>query len=331
MNKGEIKIYKNNNWNIEIETRFENETVWLNLNQISFLFQKDKSNISRHIKNIIKSWELSQEQTVAFFATVQNEWWKMVERKIEYFNLDMIISIWYRVNSKEATSFRVWATSILKEYLQKWYAINENKVLELKTKFNDLKSTILFLEEKSNDKELLSQSKELLSLIWEYSKTLTYLQKFDEWTLEDKKWEYSWKYILSYEECKNIIKSLKKELINKKEASELFWNEKDKSFEWIVKTIYQTFDWIELYDDIESKASNLLYFIIKDHPFSDWNKRLWSFIFIYFLDKNNYLYKNNWEIKINDNALTTLALLVASSKPQEKEIVIKLIKNLISN
>lgn len=309
-----------------IDVKIDNETIWLNSNQIWAIFDVDRSVIEKHIKNIYKELELDKNQVCAIFAHTASDW---KTYQTNFFNLDMIISVWYRVNSQKATQFRIWANNVLKNYLTKGYVINEDKLLEIKSRFEDLQNTIKFLEEKSKNDNKLLDSWEILSLLSSYSNTLTYLEKFDKWTLEDKIW-INWTYILEYSECKKVIIKIKENLISKREASELFGNEKDESFSWIIANIYQTFWWDELYEDINSKAAHLLYFIIKDHPFSDWNKRIGSFIFIYFLDKNDFLHKTTWEKKINDNALTTLALLVAESKPKEKETIIKLIKNLIS-
>ena len=326
--KGEIVIYQVSKNETKIEVKLEQETAWLSLNQIASLFETDKSGISRHIRNIFKSNELNKNSTVAKIATVQTEGKRKITRHIEYCNLDLILSVGYRVNSKRATQFRIWATRILKEHLVKGYTINEKRLLEAKEKFDELQNTITFLQEKSKKELLSGQAQGILSLLSIYAKTLTLLEEYDKGKIGEPKGKKA-KFILKYEDCQNIVKSLKKELVAKKEAGDLFGLERQNSFEGIVKNLYQTFDGQELYPAIEDKASHLLYLTIKDHPFSDGNKRTASFLFVYFLDKSNYLYKKSGEKKINDNALTALALLVAESEPKEKEVMIKIIKNML--
>jgi len=318
-----IEIYQSENGQIEFKGDLQSETIWASLEQIAKLFNRDKSGISRHIKNIFNSGELEKMATVAKIATVQTEGERTVTRDIEYYNLDMILSIGYRVDSKEATIFRKWATSILKQYLLDGYAINEKKLSTTKTLLHNLKQTIEMLSTKEIGKE-----KELLHLLQNYTKTLSLLESYDKDNIDDFDGCRS-DCVLTYKETTDVLATLKQELINKKEATKLFANEKAGELKGIVDNLYQTFGGVELYPSIEDKASHLLYFIIKDHPFNDGNKRSASFMFIYFLDKCNYLYKANGEKKINDNALTALTLLVASSNPNEKEILIKLIKHLI--
>ena len=327
-NRGEIVIYKNAKKEAKVEVRLEDETVWLHLNQIATLFDTDKSGISRHIKNIYKNGELSYKATVAKIATVQKEGEREIKRSIEFYNLDLILSVGYRVNSKRATQFRIWANKILKEYLIRGYAINEKRLLETKEKFADLQSVIAFLKNKSKKELLKNQVGEIINLLSSYSKALSVLDQYDKNNINDVKGTKSI-FILEYEKCLDIIKELLSNFLVKGEAGDLFGNERDRSFEGIIKGIYQTFGNKELYPTIEDKSSHLLYFIIKDHPFSDGNKRIASFIFIYFLDKNNHLYKNSGEKKINDNALVALALLIAESDPEEKNIMTKIIKNLL--
>ena len=327
--KGEIVIYKAPKGEARVEVRLEKETVWLALNQIARIFNTDKSGISRHIKNIYDSGELLKDSTVAKIATVQKEGNRRIEREIEYYNLDIILSVGYRVNSKRATQFRIWATKTLKNYLVKGYAINEKRLLETKEKFNELQTAIAFLQEKSKKELLKGQEGELLSLLSGYAKTLTLLEEYDKGKLKEAKGKKA-TFILTYENCLRIIAELKKELVAKKEAGDLFGQERDGSFEGIIRGLHQSFGGKKLYPNIEDKAAHLLYFIIKDHPFSDGNKRSGAFLFVYFLDKSDYLYRPTGERKINDNALVALALLIAESNPKEKEVMIKIIKNLIT-
>lgn len=323
-----IVIYEASRGDVHIDVRLENETIWLTLNQIADLFNVDKSGISRHIKNIFKEGELKEKSTVAKFATVQKEGHRTVKREVEFYNLDVIISIGYRVNSKRATDFRIWATKTLKDYLVKGYAVNEKRLLEANNKFNELQNTIAFLRKKSEAKLLEGQEKEILNLLADYSKTLTLLGQYDKNQLKEARGKKS-AFVLSYENCKNIIDEIKKELMGKKEAGDIFGNEIEHKFESIAKNLYQTFGGKELYSSIEMKAAHILYLTVKDHPFSDGNKRIGSFLFVYFLDKNNYLYRESGEKKINDNALTALALLIAESNPGEKDQMVALITQLL--
>ncbi len=326
--KGEIVIYQTPQREVKLDVRLEKETVWLTQKQMSLLFDKGIPTINEHIKNIFAEGELGKNSTIRNFRIVQIEGGRQVEREIEFYNLDVIISVGYRVKSIHGTQFRIWATQTLKDHLIKGYTINEKRLLETREKFNELQTAITFLKEKSQKEPLAGQEKEILNLLTNYAKTLTLLEEYDKGKLGEPKGKKA-KFILKYEDCHKIIESLKKELIAKKEAGDLFGLERQNSFEGIVKNLYQTFDRQELYPAIEDKASHLLYLTIKDHPFSDGNKRTASFLFVYFLDKCNYLYKKSGEKKINDNALTALALLVAESQPKEKEVMIKIIKNLL--
>ena len=320
MKENKIEIYQDINGQIEFKGDKYNETIWASLDQIAKLFNRDKSGISRHIKNIFKSEELDKDSVVAKIATTATDG---KTYQVEYYNLDMILSIGYRVDSKEATKFRKWATSILKKYLIDGYAINEKRINKTQELLSNLKQTINLLTTKN-----IGQEKEVLNLLQDYTKTLSLLESYDKASIDDFDGNIS-QYKLTYDEVKDVLFKVKTELIKKNEATELFANEKAGELKGILSNLYQTFGGVELYASIEDKASNLLYFIIKDHPFNDGNKRSASFLFIYFLDKCDYLYKQNGEKKINENALTTLTLLIASSNPKEKDILIKLIKHLI--
>ncbi len=317
-----IEIYQAPNGEIEFKGDLEHETIWANQKQIAQLFGTKVPAINKHIRNILDENELDSS-TISKMETVQIEGKRKVKRKVEFYNLDMIIAVGYRVNSKLATQFRKWATSILKQYLLNGYAINEKKLATTKTLLNNLKQTMNMLSTKN-----IGYEKELLNLLQNYTKTLSLLESYDKDSIDDIK-GYKSDYILTYQESKKVLARLKNDLIEKKEATELFAKERAEGLKGIIGNLYQTFGGVELYPTIEDKASHLLYFIIKDHPFIDGNKRSGSFLFIYFLDRCNYLYKENGEKKINDNALTALTLLVASSNPKEKDLLIKLIKYLI--
>lgn len=322
----EVVIYKDNDGKITVDVKLCNEMVWLSLNQLAELFCRDKSVISRHIKNIFKEQELEEIATVANFATVQTEGDKRVTRQVEHYNLDMIISVGYRVNSKRAIEFRRWASSILKDYLLKGYSINHKKVMS--AELEELRQTVLLLSSTLVNQDLVNDTGiELLKLIKSYTKTWDILIKYDENRLKlpDHK-AVKKAAILEYEVTKQAIYSLKEELVIKSEASQLFGQERDNALKGIIGNLYQTFDGEDLYPSIEEKAAHLIYFIIKDHPFSDGNKRIGCLLFLLFLNISGF----NLAI-ITPESLTALALLIAESNPIQKETVIKLIVNLINN
>jgi len=323
--KGEIVIYKSPT-GPEIQVKLEKDTVWLDARLIAKLFDVNRPAIVKHINNIYRSGELEKKSTCSILEQVAADG-KI--RKMNLYNLDVIISVGYRVNSKHATQFRIWATKILKEHLIKGYTINEKKLLQTKQALKEIQEVISFLQEKSKNKILTGQEKEILSLLTNYSKTLTLFEKYDKGKLSLVA-KTKGKFILRYEEVKNIISEIKRELIAKNEASNLFGQEINNKLRGILGSIYQTFEKKELYPSLEEKAAHLLYFIIKDHPFVDGNKRIASFLFIYFLDKNSFLYRKTGEKKINDNALTALSLLIAVSSSKDKNTLIKIITNLIS-
>ena len=275
--------------------------------------------------------ELEKSLTVAKNATVQIEGEKYVERVIEFYNLDAIISVGYRVNSKQGTRFRIWATERLKNYLMKGFAINEKQILEYQKNLVELQKTIKLINDSADTKTLSSnETKGFLDIITNYTNSFILLNQFDSNSLNLAKLDKNITYEISFNEACQAITELKKQLINKKEATELFGNQKDQSFAGILGNITQSFGDEYLYKTIEEQASHLLYFVIKNHPFSDGNKRIGAFLFIWFLAKNKHSLKKSGELKINDNGLVALALLVASSNPQEKELMIKLIINLIN-
>lgn len=323
--KGKIAIYKTSKNEVVLKVRLEAETVWLDARQIASLFGVNRPAVVKHISNIYDTGELDNDSTCSILEQVAADG-KI--RKMNFYNLDMIISVGYRVNSKLATQFRIWATKTLKDHLVRGYTINQKRLLEAQDKFKELQEVISFLREKSGHELLSGQEREILSLLENYSKTLTLLEQYDKDKLQTSK-KGKGKFILSYEEAQNTIKELRKELIVKKEAGDLFGQEYEDKFKGILGNIIQTFGSKELYSSIEEKAAHILYFIIKDHPFADGNKRIGSFLFVYFLDRNDFLYKSSGEKKINDNALTALALLIAISDPKEKEKLVKIVTNLL--
>ncbi|MEF3280557.1 MAG: virulence protein RhuM/Fic/DOC family protein [Elusimicrobiota bacterium] len=320
--KGEIVFYKSQQNEIQFEVRFEKETVWLCQEEIARLFNKERSVITKHINKILADKEVDKKSNVQKMHIAGSD------KPVNFYNLDVILAVGYRVNSARAIHFRRWATKILKNYLLKGYAVNEKRLLEVQNELKELQQTIFFLQEKSRHKLLSGQEQEILNLLASYSKTFTLLEQYDKEKLNLVKKEQD-KYVLTYEDAKKIIEEIKKDLISKKEAGKLFGQENDEKFKGIIENIYQTFGKKELYPSLEEKDAHLLYFIIKDHPFIDGNKRIASFLFIYFLEKNKYLYLKTGERKINDNTLTALVLLIAISKSEDKDTLIKIVTNLL--
>lgn len=327
MNESHIRIYQSEDGKTEINVQLDNETVWLSLNQLVDLFERDKSVISRHINNIYKEKELYREATVAKFATVQMEGDREVERDIDFFNLDVIISVGYRIKSHRGTQFRIWANTILKEYLLKGYALDKKRLTQQNEQLKELQDSVKILGNVLDFKALTNdESIGLLKIISDYAYALDILDQYDYQKLEIKDTSGKEKYQLTYEEAMNQIQIAKKAHGN----SDLFGHEKDDSFKSSVATIYQTFDGVDLYQSIEEKAANLLYFITKNHSFSDGNKRIAAFLFLYFLERNGILFDNQGNKRIADNTLVALTLMIAVSKPDEKDTMTKVIVNLIN-
>lgn len=325
---GKIVIYQASDKKVRIDVTLDQETVWLTQKQMSLLFNKNVKTISEHIKNIYSEKELDKVPTIWNSQIVQKEGGRTIKRNVDFYNLDVIISVGYRVKSLQGTQFRIWATNTLKNYLVKGYIVNEKRLLEAQNKFKELQVAVDFLKQKSGHELLLGQEQEILGLLSDYSKTLTLLEAYDAEKLTLSK-QGKGIFVLGYVAASEVVRAIKKELINKKEGSELFGTQSGDRLQGILGSIYQTFDKKELYSSIEEKAAHVLYFIIKDHPFIDGNKRIASFLFVYFLDKNQYLYRENGEKKINDNALTALSILIAVSDPKEKDKLIKIITNLV--
>ncbi|MDE3234552.1 MAG: virulence protein RhuM/Fic/DOC family protein [Bacteroidota bacterium] len=319
----EIVIYTTADKKTEVEVQFNGDTVWLNQMQMATLFNQSKQNISLHINNCFREKELNRKATVKESLTVQKEGKRNVTRKIEYYNLDVIISVGYRVKSLRGTQFRQWATQRLKDYLVKGYAINQKRLEEL--------GKMVQLIEQSGKAEALqlNEAKGLLDILSHYTKSFVLLNQYDSRKLLTSNLNENITYEIEYEEAINAITALKKQLMAKKEATNLFGKEKDKGFKSSLESIVQTFGGHYLYPSIEEQAAHLLYFVIKNHSFNDGNKRIGAFLFIWFLEKNKHRFKQSGELKVNDNALTAIALLVAQSAPEEKELMIQLIINLI--
>lgn len=323
----EIEIYKGKDNQTEIRVLFENDSVWLNQAQLVELFRSSKANISEHLNSIFKSGELDNSATVRKFRTVRKEGNREVARDIEHYNLDVIISVGYRINSKTGIQFRQWATQRLKDYLVKGYAVNEQRLKASQEQFKNLKQSIKLLENVVGKKELTSdEAVGLLKVVSEYAHALDLLDQYDHQRLVIPATKKEKLKKLTYKEAVEQIQIWR----DKHKAGKLFGNEKDKSFSSSINTIYQTFDGVDLYPSLNEKAANLLYFIVKNHSFSDGNKRIAAGIFVYFLDKNNHLYYKDGSKIIADNALVAITILIAESKPEEKEMMIKLIVNLMT-
>jgi prophage maintenance system killer protein len=317
-----IVIYTTQDGRVELDVSLVDETVWLSMNQMVQLFGRDKSVISRHLSNIFKINELDRESTVAKYATVQKEGDREIEREIEYYNLDAIISVGYRVNSKEGVQFRKWASQILKEHLIRGYTVYNKQLSERGV--HELQQTVELLQKTLVHHDLVNDlGQEAIQLIMAYTKTWELLLAYDEGELKLPTQAKATMPRLSYEAALSAIDSLKTDLGARNEAVYLFGQERDSGFESILKNIEQTFGGEPLYKTPEEKAAHLFYFIIKDHPFTDGNKRIGSFMFLL------YLKSQNMPIKLNENGLVALALLVAESDPGQKEMIIRLIVNLL--
>ncbi len=323
----QILIYQTEDGQTQLEVNLEKETIWLTLNQMSDLFGRDKSVISRHLRNIFKTRELSKKATVANFATAQTEGNRHVTRQIEYFNLDAIISVGYRVNSIRGTRFRIWATNVLKEHLVQGYTLNEKRLQSQQAKVRELQKAIGLINQIANNKMLSSdEAAGLIRVIRDYSYGLDLIDAYDYQRLDITGVSQKKAVAISYDSAKNAIEQLRTQY----KASDLFGREKDDSFQGSLVSILQTFDSTELYPSIEEKAANLLYFLVKNHPFVDGNKRIAAFMFLWFLDKNKQLYRTDGSKRLADNALVALTLMVAESDPAEKDIIVKVIINLIN-
>ncbi|MCL2110629.1 virulence RhuM family protein [Microgenomates group bacterium] len=304
--ENKVAIYQSKNGDLSIEVKFDGETVWLNRHQIAELFGRDVKTIGKHINNALDE-ELEGFSTVAKFATVQNEGGRSVERQIEHYSLDAILSVGYRVKSREGVRFRIWANKVLKSYLLKGVAINQKRLDQL--------NKILEITSRSEITEVAG----VADVVKNYTTALNWLEKYDEGELpvvEGKNPDYQ----LTYEEARSVLDGLEFSQTNSN-----FARERNESFKGVIAALYQTFGGQELYASVEEKAANLLYLIIKDHPFYDGNKRSAAALFVYFLAKNKSL--NN----INNNTLTAIALMAALSKSEEKEMIILLVMNFLAS
>ena len=312
----EVILYKDGELELPVEVAPDKETVWLKVEEMAKLFDRDRSVIQRHIRNIFKENELEESSTCAKFAQVQNEGDRSIERTFNYYNLDMIISVGYRVKSPRGIAFRKWATSILKEYIVQGYAVNAKR-LNVLNKVVEIQSNII-----ADVLEL--DSREVFDVIQKYTQALELLDDYDHQIVQKPKISNEKAYKLTFNECKQLIENM-----TFSKSSTIFGKEKTKgALEGIIGSVYQTAFGEDVYPSVQEKAANLLYFIVKDHPFIDGCKRIAASIFLYFLNKNNLLFKNDKKI-ISDSTLVAITLLLAESKPEEKEIMINVIMNFL--
>ena len=320
-----IVIYQTEDGETQIDVRLENDTVWLTQAQMAELFQTDRTSIVRHINNIYKVEELDRDSTCAKIAQVQIEGKRTVKRDIPYFNLDMIISVGYRVNSKRGIKFRQWANRILKDYLVKGYAVNERI---RKEQIGELRQLVGILGRTIQGQPLLStdETNALFEVVTDYTYALDTLDNYDYERLTIDKTTKEEPFHATYENAMEEIRLLR----DKFGGSALFGNEKDDSFKSSIGQIYQTFGGEELYPSVEEKAAMLLYLVTKNHSFSDGNKRIAATLFLWFLNNNRILYRADGSKRLADNTLVALTLMIAESKTEEKDVMVKVVVNLIN-
>lgn len=327
MDDNKIIIYNTPDGETTVSVNLDGDTVWLSQQQMAVLFDKDRTVITRHINNIYKTKELEKSSTCAFFAQVRNEGGRAVERKIPLYNLDMIISVGYRVNSKRGTQFRIWANKVLKEYLVKGYVISNNiteqKYRELQQLVAVMARTVKRIGDTAGKDH---QTDSLVSMVADYAYALDTLDRYDYQQLEVGGTTTEERFHATYDNAMKMIDSLRRKF----GGGTLFGNEKDGSFRSSIGQIYQTFGGTELYQSIEEKAAMLLYLVTKNHSFSDGNKRIAATLFLWFLERNGILYRPDGGKRIADNALVALTLMIAESRTEEKDTIVKVVVNLIN-
>lgn len=307
--ENEILFFETEDKQVKLPVNVENGSVWLNRNQIAKLFDRDVKTIGKYISTALKEELDNIESNVAKFATVQMEGNREVKQNVEYYNLDVIISVGYRIKSKRGVEFRRWANSVLKQYILNGYAVNDIRIRQLG-------EVIRIMTRPENE----SDSRQVLSVIEKYSSALDLLDAYDHQNMTRPEGNRA-TYVLSYEECMDVIQSMRFG-----DESDLFGKEKDDSFKGSIGNIYQSFGEIEIYESLEEKAANLLYFVTKNHSFFDGNKRIAATMFLYFLDKNKALFIDGQK-KIEDATLVALTIMIAESRPEEKEMMISVVMN----
>ncbi|MDZ7596829.1 MAG: virulence protein RhuM/Fic/DOC family protein [Desulfobacterales bacterium] len=321
----DVILYRSDDGAVQLDVQLERETVWLNQRQMAELFDKDTDTIGLHVRNIYKEGELPRKGTTEESSVVQNEGGRKVRRQVSFYNLDVIISVGYRVKSKRGTQFRQWATRVLREHLVRGFTLNEKRLQEQAQKLEDLRRTVGLLEKTLTHQAIgLDEARGLLQVITDYAYALTTLDRFDHGTLAIEQTTHPAAYEMTYEAAIEIVTAMKTGF------GGLFGLEKDQGFKSALGAIYQTFGGEELYPSIEEKGANLFYFVVKNHAFSDGNKRIGAALFIAFLAGNHALYRGDGSKRIADNALVALTLLIAESRPQDKETIVKVIVSLIN-
>jgi prophage maintenance system killer protein len=319
---GEIVLYQSEDGQAALDVHLKNETVWLTQAQMVELFQRDKRTVSEHIRNVFKEGELFEEAVVRKSRTTASDG---KSYRMNFYNLDVIISVGYRVKSQRGTQFRIWATTILKDHLVRGYSLNQRRLAEKGVE--DMRQVLsLFAGTLENHNLVSDEGLAVLEIVNRYSKTWQLLLQYDENNLPAPETKHVARYGLEIDKARQAITALKKELMVRKEASEIFGQERGNALAGIIGAVQQTFGGKDLYPGVEEKAAHLLYFVIKDHPFTDGNKRIGSFLFLLFLKRNDLLDQKSFSNK----ALVALALLTATSEPGQKELMIRLIMNLIS-
>lgn len=323
-----IEIYQAQDGTTQVEVRFENDTVWLSQVQMAMLFGKDIRTINEHITNIFDDEELEKKSTIRKFRIVRQEGKRQVNREIEHYDLDMIISVGYRVKSKQGISFRRWATARLKEYLTQGYTINQKR---LQQNAHELEQALALIQKTANSSELtLESGRGLVDIVSRYTHTFLWLQQYDEGLLTEPQTQQGGT-LPTYAEACSALAELKSQLMAKGEASDLFGRERDNGLSAILGNLDQSVFGEPAYPSIEAKAAHLLYFVVKNHPFSDGNKRSGAFLFVDFLHRNGRLFDHNGHPVINDTGLAALTLLVAESDPKQKETLIRLIMHMLKH
>ena len=325
MEENKIIIYQTEDGQTQIDVRLENDTVWLTQAQMVELFQTTKQNVSLHVSNVFKEGELEQESTVKEYLTVQQEGRRAVSRQVKYYNLDVIISVGYRVKSKRGTAFRIWARRVLKDYLIKGYAVNERI---RKEQIGELRQLVGIIGRAIQNKQIESneENQALFDIVVDYTYALDTLDNYDYERLSISKTTQEDKFHATYENAMQAINALREKF----GGSTLFGNEKDDSFKSSIGQIYQTFGGEELYPSVEEKAAMLLYLVTKNHSFSDGNKRIAATLFLWFLNNNRILYRADGSKRIADNTLVALTLMIAESRTEEKDVMVKVAVNLIN-
>ena len=320
-----IVIYQTEDGQTQIDVRLENETVWLTQAQMVELFQTTKQNVSLHLNNLYKEGELQKEGTVKEYLTVQQEGKRRVSRRVKYYDLDVIISVGYRVHSKRGTAFRIWARKIIKDYLVKGYVVNERIRHE---QIGELRQLVGMLGRTLQNQAVIStdETAALFEVVTDYTYALDTLDNYDYERLAIDKTTKQEKFHATYENAMEAINGLREKF----GGSALFGNEKDESFKSSIGQIYQTFGGEELYPSVEEKAAMLLYLVTKNHSFSDGNKRIAATLFLWFLNNNGILYREDGSKRVADNTLVALTLMIAESKTEEKDVMVKVVVNLIN-